>query len=203
MNILGRICYLHVWHRRKPRAKQKVQIKGTRTAQEKWVLPNGNSEGSTFLWNVGTSVTNVWLCNPVDHTLYTVIRTLNPISFSLHSVELLHIILATNILFRLTWCCFCCLACAIAVWSNRSHDFCLLLVGVPAPLVCCCGCWVLCPLLSSLRGEGLAVGMTFIAGGILVAEAGGCNKHMANKIAKDLFHHNVQTQFQTTCFEGY
>jgi hypothetical protein len=45
--------------------------------------------------------------------------------------------------------------------------------------------------------------MTFIAGGILVAEAGGCNKHMANKIAKDLFHHNVQTQFQTTCFEGY
>jgi hypothetical protein len=62
---------------------------------------------------------------------------------------------------------------------------------------------VLCPLLSSLRGEGLAVGMTFIVGGILVAEAGGCNKHMANKIGKDLFHHNVHVQFPTTCFEGY
>jgi len=45
--------------------------------------------------------------------------------------------------------------------------------------------------------------MTFIAGGILVAEAGGCNKHMANKIGKDLFYHNVYIQFPTTCSEGY
>jgi hypothetical protein len=185
---------------------RRLQIKGSRESTRMWVLPTGDCGGSRFLWNVHTSVMTIWLCSPVDHTLHIAIRSLNPISFSLtlyllmwriqwdpdnaskwqmefnsafkglNSVELLHIILETHIPFRLTWCCFCCLACAIAVWSNRSHDFCLLLVGVPAPLVCCCACWVLCPLLSSLRWEGLAVGMTFIAGGILVAEAGGCNK---------------------------
>jgi hypothetical protein len=69
-------------------------------------------------------------------------------------------------LFWLTWCwtccwvcCFFCLASAIAVWSKRSHDFCLLLVGVPTPLACCWGCWLLCPSLPSLSD------ITLVAGG--------------------------------------
>jgi hypothetical protein len=53
----------------------------------------------------------------------------------------------------------------------------------------------------SLRWEGLAVGITFIAGGTLVAVAGGCNKPMAKKIGKDLFHHKVTYKILKSMFQ--
>lgn len=79
------------------------------------VLPMGDDWGSRFLSNAGSFLTTTWLYIHVDHTVFTAIRTLNPITFSLksrikpHHLGNPHSIQTYLMLLLLSCLCYCCL----------------------------------------------------------------------------------------------